>query len=311
MCIFAQPVASVSSTNIFGRLDGKGNQFVAYQMEYASASKNAMILPIPTKPGSSESSVEFINLEGYDSFFKHMDRAFPNPNPPKMAPSRGALVDSAVSNLAVHKVGNFVASMVPKLSDFSRLDPQFTIAPETWSKIPLYGDYSFVVFQLEELAGKPHPMAFRFPTRHKDQVFFPTVHIHDGEVHAREEFDHMLYCQDAVLDEKSGSYTRRSDRATGWTRSKDSASRSMQIEKSQQLVAGDLLLHRKRMRGLLQNKDVLVSVKSSDYPTIGWMSPSSLGNLSLAAAFGMTALPLAWIIRRRSLLMSRNNSPTD
>jgi hypothetical protein len=80
-------------------------------------------------------------------------------------------------------VGNFVASVVPTVEDFRRLDPQFSISPEIWGKIPDYQDYSFVVFQLEELKGRPHPMAFEFETRHQENLFFPTVHIHDGEVH--------------------------------------------------------------------------------------------------------------------------------
>jgi hypothetical protein len=40
-----------------------------------------------------------------------------------------------------------------------------------------------------------HPMAFAFPTRHPDRLFFPTVHVHDGKVHTAAEFDHQLYCQ--------------------------------------------------------------------------------------------------------------------
>lgn len=42
---------------------------------------------------------------------------------------------------------------------------------------------------------EPHPMAFTFPTRWPDGTFFPTVHIHDGQVHQTEEFDHALYTQ--------------------------------------------------------------------------------------------------------------------
>ena len=40
-----------------------------------------------------------------------------------------------------------------------------------------------------------HPMAFAFPTRHPNHLFFPTVHVHDGKVHAAAEFDHQLFCQ--------------------------------------------------------------------------------------------------------------------
>ena len=40
-----------------------------------------------------------------------------------------------------------------------------------------------------------HPMAFEFPRRAPAALFFPTVHIHDGEVHETAMFDHRLYCQ--------------------------------------------------------------------------------------------------------------------
>jgi hypothetical protein len=40
-----------------------------------------------------------------------------------------------------------------------------------------------------------HPMAFSFPSRFPNGIFFPTVHIHDGEVHPTEMFDHALYIQ--------------------------------------------------------------------------------------------------------------------
>ncbi len=32
-------------------------------------------------------------------------------------------------------------------------------------------------------------MAFEFPHRDPTRLFFPTVHVHDGRVHARAEFD--------------------------------------------------------------------------------------------------------------------------
>ena len=40
-----------------------------------------------------------------------------------------------------------------------------------------------------------HPMAFEFPRRDPDTLFFPTVHVHDGRVHAEARFDHSLFWQ--------------------------------------------------------------------------------------------------------------------
>ena len=132
--------------------------------------------------------------------------------------------------LEVHNVGDYEASFVPTIADFSRLDARFKLPDKTWSQIPEYADYGFAVFKLNQSVMQPatgfqmprlpersnpsmrrtmsqrgpvsnqedhefHPMAFSFPTRMPDAVFFPTVHIHDGEVHESEEFDHTLYLQ--------------------------------------------------------------------------------------------------------------------
>ena len=185
MCCFAKPVIDVGKTGIFGRLSGEGTQFLVYEMEYESRVPNAMILPLPTAKNATEESVNFIDLSNYKDIFKDLNRAFPAiAPPPSKNATRGAL-DSAMASktLEVQEVGDFVASVVPTVNDFERLDQQFVIPKKTWEKIPRYEDYSFAVFQLKELKGKPHPMAFEFKTRFEDKIFFPTVHIHDGEVH--------------------------------------------------------------------------------------------------------------------------------
>jgi len=172
MCCFSGSVESVTNTQIFGRLSGKETQFVVYQMQYESKVKTAMILPIPTAANATEDSVKFFDLKQYDRFFADLHRAFPPLTPP---PTMSRAVDSKAAKpamLKVQEVGDFVASVVPSVGDFSRLDPMFSISPETWAKIPIYNDYSFVVFQLEKLEGRPHPMAFEFKTRHSDKIFF-------------------------------------------------------------------------------------------------------------------------------------------
>src|SRR5262249_38902619 len=92
-------------------------------------------------------------------------------------------------------VGSFVASFVPGVKDFSRLDEAFRLPAGVWDKLPQYKDFGFAVFQLKKGAQKVHPMAFEFPRANPRQLFFPTVHIHDGTVKDRAGFDHALYCQ--------------------------------------------------------------------------------------------------------------------
>lgn len=310
MCCFAGPVRSVSDTKIFARLTDRATQYIAYQMQFESDERNAMILPIPTYLGATEAAVKFIDLSDFDDLFQKLARAFPALGPLPMA-RIAASNQAAAGNLAVHQVGNFEASVVPTLEDFQRLDPRFVLPVETWQKIPQYRDYSFVVFQLEQLSGKPHPMAFEFETRMPDQLFFPTVHIHDGEVHPREEFDHQLYCQHAGFDGIVGDYTTKIDSRTGFTRSKAAAGEYLEVNKCHGLVNADLLVHRRQLKGLLNNQDTLA--KASGHPTrlprfrlrrkLGWPGTIALGGVAIG-------LPLSWIIHRRQAVRSANR-PID
>ncbi len=45
-------------------------------------------------------------------------------------------VATSLGALSVQQVGDYIASFVPTMADFSRLDPQFLIPKETWDKIP-------------------------------------------------------------------------------------------------------------------------------------------------------------------------------
>ena len=210
MCIFTneQALSAVSGTQIFARHSAPGRQQLVYGMKVSARDALAMILPIPTPPGSAEDAVRFIDLEAYPRFFDDMDTGFPVKKSawgPGVQASSGPVTTNV---LEVHAVGLFEASFVPCQADFARLDPRFTIPTEVWAAMPQYDDYGFAVFQLESFARAPegwfrrllgrvtarpsgrvaeqktiHPMAFEFPTRTPDQLFFPTVHVHDGQVH--------------------------------------------------------------------------------------------------------------------------------
>ena len=295
MCCFSSSVESVTNTRIFGRNSGKGTQFVAYQMHFSSKVRNAMILPLPTKEGVREESLRFLDLSSYGRVFSDLGQGFPSIAPTDNIESRSLSETAAESTLRVHKVGTFQASFVPHMKEFHRLDPAFVIKEEVWRKLPVYQDYSFAVFQLQDLDGEPHPMAFEFETRFPDSVFFPTVHIHDGQVHATEEFDHTLYCQDSNFDAVAGSYTRNPDSTTGLVRSNRPAQRFVNVASAKGLIDGKLLLHRRRMIGNHPNHDVVMPLRKPRWPTF----------LAGSTLFCAAALwPLAWIIRRRHRLQN-------
>ncbi len=306
MCCFAQPVLSVTDTNLFARLTETGTQFLAYQMKFSSKQQNAMILPLPVENPSAEDGVRFISLKKYKDFFKDLNNGFPYKEPPgvnRFAARESRFVDQ---KLVVHDVGDFIASFVPTINDFSRLDSQFVIPKESWNKISGYSDFGFAVFQLKKLSGTTHPMAMEFKTRHKDEIFFPTVHIHDGQVHKREKFDHTLYLQSKEFDERVGQYRNRhlTDSNTGFVRSKNRANRFCKVEKSSGLITGEQLVHRIEMKGVFQNKDVVASLSGGPFKFSGL----SFGKYWPMLPFASCVAGLAWIFNRREELQLKNKT---
>ena len=175
MCIFTQPVTSVNNTQIFARRSGNGTQFLAYQMSYESQEPNAMILPLPVKKPANDQTLNFIDLKNYDAFFDKLADGFPFHSPPSIgcsSPSGNAIT---CDSLAVFKVGNYIASFVPTLTDFDRLDSKFTLPAEIWANILGYEDFGFAVFQLAAGSLKPHPMAFEFQPRTTKYSFRPST----------------------------------------------------------------------------------------------------------------------------------------
>jgi hypothetical protein len=191
----------------------------------------AMVLPIPTPPSPAEDAVLFVDASSCPMFFDDLDVLFPMERMALGGPMPGRGGFGAPQTLVVHDVGDFEASFVPSLRDFARLDPRFRMPDNVWSQLPQYADWSFCVFKLRATPGpaasssssssssstsstssfwkfftpedppipsvpkKRHPMVFDFPRRNPSQIFFPTVHVHDGAVHPTAHFDHTLYAQ--------------------------------------------------------------------------------------------------------------------
>lgn len=191
MCCFSGPVISVTQTNIFARTLPLRRQGLIYGMSLDTPADVAMILPIPVAAGSGEDSVKFLSFEKYPGVFTDLASLFPQP---RAIFSNGTGADlGAGGELKVVRVGAFDASFVPTIKDFSRLDERFRIPDEVWGKLGQYSRFGFAVFKLRKGRAVIHPMAFTFPSAIPEQLFFPTVHIHDGKVHPQAEFDHVLY----------------------------------------------------------------------------------------------------------------------
>ena len=252
MCCFSRPVKSVSDTKIFARFGAKGRQFLVYSMKLDAAEPLAMVLPIPVVEGVKETDLRFINLEKYPAFFEDLKSGFPEPI--MLTNDYASVTRSATkaAPLKVIRVGSFEASFVPTAKDFSRLDERFRLPPQSFDKLKGYSKFGFAVFKLKAGNQKVHPMAFEFPTS-SPRLFFPTVHIHDGEVHDKAGFDHDLYCQPTAEHQL---------KLYDWAESRGAAAQFMKMELAQGVVLRDEHCYKRTLRGKLGNTDTFVELQS-------------------------------------------------
>jgi len=214
----------------------------------------AMILPLPAQVPAGEAGVQFIDLKEYPEFFSDMEHGFPVPVTQDHSSHFGPVPASAAARpLPVLAVGSFEASFVPAVSDFSRLDERFRLDPGVWQKLPGYEDYSFAVFKLKSGAMTVHPMAFSFPRRDPQKLFFPTVHIHDGKVHQSAEFDHVLYCQPRADEHLA---------VRKWAESYSHPANFMRVNKAKGIVLRDQHCYKREMKGRLPNRDTWLAVEA-------------------------------------------------
>ncbi len=243
MCCFSQRVTHVSRTRIFARGTEGGGQVLAYAMSVHTTSELSMVLPLPVPPRSSDDAIRFVDLSGYKTLFPDLQRAFPAPAGAPQARSKGPITKA----LTVQVVGAFEASFVPSPADFARLDPRFRLPDDVLDSLPQYADWGFAVFKLRFDVGTVdyHPMAFEFPRRDPAQLFFPTVHVHDGAVPEQASFDHVLYWQSPGI-------------RTGFFASPEAVQRSVDIPRTQGIVSPDLPLASRSMFGPLPNRDTFI-----------------------------------------------------
>lgn len=248
MCCFTRPVSHVASTKIFARFLDKVTQCIIYEMEADIREELAMILPIPVLQPADEKAVKFSDFSNYPTFFKDLDKAFPQPPIMRGGGGGGPLSFAGPTEpLEVQRVGSFNASFVPTIADFSRLDPQFRFDDAVWKSLPQYKDFGFAVFKLRKGSNHVHPMAFRFPSATPGKIFFPTVHIHDGKVHDEEDFDHALYAQ---------AWTNAVIKGISWEESERNAGQFVNRWKVKDFVWSGGHLYKCEMVGKFRNEDI-------------------------------------------------------
>jgi hypothetical protein len=246
MCCFTEVVEHVSDTSIYARAVGP-RQILVYEMLYAAKSELAMVLPLPVPPGLAEDALAFISLDDCPDFFAHLRDGFPRAHR-KLTLSGGteaASIDLG-AKLAVVDVGGFEASFVPRAEDFGRLDERFRLPADLWLQLNTYADWGFAVFKLKPGEKRVHPMAFSFPRRDRQRLFFPTLHIHHRSVEPSAEFDHALYCQ---VEPAMNWHLH------GWEESRAAASRFVRCEQAKALFELDRPCWRRELKGRRENAD--------------------------------------------------------
>jgi hypothetical protein len=244
--MFSRNVRFVGGTKIFARHDGT-RQSLAYSMSVEMDEALAMVLPLPVPPSPREDAVEFVDLKGYPKLFDDLANAFPVAFAGAYSQSASRGGPPVQRALVVHDVGDFVASFVPARRDFSRLDARFRLADDVFDRLPQYTDWGFAVFQLKASKKRQdvHPMAFSFPSRDAG-LFFPTLHVHHGQVEPTANFDHMLYCQaDGVLGA-----------TLAWSRSPKPLGENVDAKRAKGLVDGDAGGFQQALFGGITNDDV-------------------------------------------------------
>lgn len=260
MCCFSRPVKFVGKTRIFARDAGGGDQLLVYAMDVELDAELAMVLPIPVPKGSPDGAVRFVSLEGYPRFFDDLESAFPEDYltapQAKGGPFRSASMPKP--KLEVFDVGLFEASFVPHRADFERLDERFRLPERVWDDLPMYADHGFAVFRLKPKKRgffrfgsnkqSVHPMAFRFPRRDPRELFFPTLHVHDGVVEGSARFDHTLFCQaEGVLEA-----------LLPWTESIGPLGSKVSAERAHGLIDAARPGRRTGLHGSMPNTDVVL-----------------------------------------------------
>lgn len=256
MCIMSQHVEDISNTSIFVSDLGRGVHCTVYEMKVDTRVPVAMILPVPILQGQGEDALKFVNLQGYPDFFKDMEKLYPVPKTLGVVGVAGGF--RSRNPLKAHDVGDFIASYAPNRASMLRLDAQFRLAHNIWNSLPDYSNFGFAVFQIKpgQESKKIHPMAYTYPAENPEELFFPTVHVHDGSnVEAQSSFDHKLYTQ------ASPNFQFVHSTPASWEASKPYPESVVDMEKAQGLLRPAAQVIRRKIYGTYPNADYVLVAK--------------------------------------------------
>lgn len=195
MGIFSQPVHIAGATHIFARASTDGRQFLAYNFRYEAEADFALILPLPTPPESPANDVRFIDLSGYDAFFRDLRRGFPSLQPEAEKVSLTDRILEKVRDWLDIDTTQAAIAFAPNHAALSHIQDQFQLTANVLRLLERFGDAGFVCLKLAAGTNRVPPMAFEFPRRRSAELFFPTALAIGAEFHATATFNYHLFCQ--------------------------------------------------------------------------------------------------------------------
>ena len=207
MCIISLTVEQVNATKIFSCFtEDETRQFVIYSNQVTTNHENnMMILPVP-----NPNSVDLINLSQYPDFFEDCQKNFHRYNPPQLYATRSlaaSLDHYERPPLPVFNVGSYIASIVPSVLDFDRLNPRHFPVPVDLHNVLRHqydNEFGFICCRLKRGNHSYHPFAYSHSKHSGGLMFLPTFHYHphgsSSVRHFDADWDHVIYTVGTDLD---------------------------------------------------------------------------------------------------------------
>ncbi len=175
MGIFSTPVRVASTINFFARASAD-HQFLACNFRYEAATPVTLILPLPTPPDAPANSVRFINLSGYDDFFRDMRRGFPDLTSETSKQSFTDRLREKVRDWLDLDTTQIEFAFFPNRSVLAEMREHWPVSDAVWTALEPYATCGLVGLKLEAGANRLPPIAFEFPRRNRTELTFPTAH---------------------------------------------------------------------------------------------------------------------------------------
>jgi len=276
MCIFDDIVEEVSNTRIFVALTKDGRQITVYQNTVISKQDNAMILPVPMQ---TNISIQLLDLSTDKDFFANLNALYPIETFDKSSDYWGTNDDESSDPddlYEVHQVGSYRVSIVWNINGFSRLDTnEFSVNPKVLTSLSTHyaNGFAFLVCRFSPRSSQNqsktvdnpeememHPLGYihdLIPEKNKSNLYgqyclwVPTLHIHDGQEHEIEEFDHDIYSLCTKDGQVPTKFKIKPGEIAGLFRSTS----------FDRYLTNRIDLHRLQIKGPAKNRDQILAIK--------------------------------------------------